>query len=179
MAVHAAMALALVASGCGDDEDVRTNSDDGADSVTIGLRDYAFEDVPATVDTETTIMVVNRSSTEAHELTAFRLPDEEERSLDELRDLPPDELGALFQMAPPLALAAAPGENGEVLLGDGTLGEPGRYLLVCFIPTGADPDEVMAAMEAAVADPEEGPPMIDGGPPHMMAGMIAELRVTS
>jgi hypothetical protein len=50
---------------------------------------------------------------------------------------------------------------------------------VCFIPTGADPDQVMTAMEAAAADPSAGPPQIDGGPPHAAAGMIAELEVTS
>ena len=51
------------------------------------------------------------------------------------------------------AFAARPNEDGELVPGDGTLHEPGRYLLVCFIPTRADPDQVMAAMKAAPADP--------------------------
>ena len=77
-----------------------------------------------------------------------------------------------------LVITARPDDSGELVVGDGTLREPGRYLLVCFIPTGADPVEVMEAMTAAAADPNAGPPQIDGGPPHLAAGMIAELVVT-
>ncbi len=165
--------VAVAAAACGDD------GDDASDGVTITLSDYAFEGVPDTITTGTTITVTNESTQEAHELLAFRLPDAESRSLTELKELPPDQLGALFPSAPALAIAAPPGEDGELALGAGTLNEPGRYLLVCFIPTGADPDQVMTAMEAAAADPNAGPPQIDGGAPHLAAGMIAELVVTS
>ncbi len=33
----------------------------------------------------------------------------------------------------------APGEEGMPVVGDGTVTEPGRYAVVCFIPVGADP----------------------------------------
>ena len=63
---------------------------------------------------------------------------------------------------------------GEIAaVGDGTLAEPGRYVVLCLIPTGADPAEYLAA--AATSD---GPPQVDGGPPHIAHGMFAELVVT-
>ncbi len=177
-------ALVVVASGaCGDDDASTGSAVDTAQaaerqSVIIKLSDYAFGGVPQSVTSGTTITVTNESVSEAHELNAFRLPDAETRTLAELRALPFDQFGALIPGAPALAIAARPNEDGELVLGDGTLPEPGRYVLVCFIPTGADPDQVMSAMSAAAADPDAGPPHIDGGPPHLAAGMIAEIAVT-
>lgn len=176
--------LATVAlAGCGDDSTatpaatlVATTPTAGP-TVTIGVRDYAFDGVPIRITAGTPIAITNTSATESHELTAFRLPDGETRSLRELQALPPDQLGALFPGAPALALVAKPGANGELVLGDGSLDEPGRHLLVCFIPMGAKPDEVVAAMKLAAADPAAGPPQITGGPPHLTAGMIAEIEV--
>ncbi|MEQ9161428.1 MAG: hypothetical protein RLN74_01900, partial [Ilumatobacter fluminis] len=59
-------------------------------------------------------------------------------------------------------------------VGDGTLSEPGRYVLMCFIPIGADPDEYLAAVAAAGGGKPDG---VAGGPPHFTAGMYAELVV--
>lgn len=59
-------------------------------------------------------------------------------------------------------------------MGDGTISGPGRYAIVCFIPTGADP----AAHLEAAQQPSEGPPQVEGGPPHVANGMFAELEVT-
>ena len=174
-------ALAVIAgAACGDDDASTVDTATAADrqAVTIELSDYAFQGVPRTITSGTSITITNKSANEAHELTAFRLPDTETRSLTELQALPPDQFGALIAGAPALAIAARPNEDGELFLGDGTLPEPGRYLLVCFIPTGADPDQVMTAIRAAAADPNAGPPQIDGGPPHLSAGMIAEVVVT-
>jgi len=173
----------LALAGCGDDSATTSTSALAAPTappgptVTIGVRDYAFDGVPARIAVGTRIAVANTSATEAHELSAFRLPDSEARSLRELQARPPDELGALLPGAPALALVAKPEANGELVLGDGSLDEPGRYLLVCFIPMGAKPDEVVAAIKLAAADPAAGPPQIAGGPPHLTAGMIAEIEV--
>lgn len=169
--------LAIGLGGCGDDDATTTPTQGGQSTLTIGVRDYAFDDVPPTITAETPITITNASEVEAHELTAFRLPDDEARDLNELGTLPPDELGALLPGAPDLALVAAPGAPGQLVLGDGSLHEPGRYLLVCFIPIGAKPDDVLAALEEAAANPDAGPPQIGGGPPHLTAGMIAEIRV--
>ncbi|MEO6124415.1 MAG: hypothetical protein ABIR32_11955 [Ilumatobacteraceae bacterium] len=173
--VFAAFA-AVAGAACGESDDQASTPTDAA-AVTIVLRDYAFGGVPATISSGTPLAVRNESTKEAHELTAFRLADSETRSLTELQALSPDEFGGIVPGAPVLAIAARPLEGGTLVLGDGTLHEPGRYLLVCFIPAGADPDQVMTAMSAAAADPGAGPPQIDGGPPHVAAGMIAELVV--
>jgi hypothetical protein len=47
---------------------------------------------------------------------------------------------------------------------------------MCFIPTGADPDEYLAA---AAASEGEAPTGVAGGPPHFVNGMYAELQVDS
>jgi hypothetical protein len=75
--------------------------------------------------------------------------------------------------APATVLLAAPGGPQIAAVGDGTLTRPGRYAIVCVIPTGADPD---AYLQAA-AESDEGPPEVDGGPPHIAQGMFAELVV--
>ena len=176
-------ALAVLVAACGDDDatsatEVSTGAPADGDAVTIGMVDYAFEGVPRSIAAGTPITGTNGSAKEAHELVAFRLADDETRSLAELQALPPEELGALTPGAPVLAMVARPGADTEVVLGDGALHDVGRYLLLCFIPTGADPDQVMSAISAAAADPNAAPPQIDGGPPHMAAGMMAEIVVT-
>lgn len=140
--------------------------------VTIGLRDYAFEDVPATVALGTSLSITNSSSTELHELVAVKLAEDETRSAADLVALAPAELGALIGDAPAHVLLAPPGAAGFPVVGDGVLDEPGRYLLLCSIPIGADPAEYLAAAQSS-----DGPPQVAGGPPHFTAGMFAELVV--
>ena len=186
--------IAIVSGACGSDDATTSTatltaasdvSSTAASQLTprpvvgIGVRDYTFDRVPQTIKVGSPIQITNTSAKEAHELTAFRLPEGETRSLSDLRALPPDELGKLLAGAPMLALVAQPGADGDVVLGDGALHEPGRYLFVCFIPIGAKPDDVRTAMEMAAADPDAGPPQIEGGPPHMTAGMIAEVEVVA
>ncbi len=157
----ASLAL-LVVAGC--------STDSGPVEVTAV--DYAYEGLPATIAAGTEITMVNESAMEVHEFVAIRLPDEETRPVSELVKLPPEELAAFF---PGLAtvLIAAPGEEAVAVEGDGTLTEPGRYAIICVIPTGADPQEYL---EAAAAS-EGGPPDVAGGPPHIVSGMYAEVVV--
>lgn len=171
--------VVIALGGCGEDGPAESAAPPkgGQPAVTIGVSDFAFHDVPRTIMAGTPITITNTSSKEAHELTAFRLPDNEARPLAEIAALPPAELGALLPGAPNLALFAAPQSKGQLVLGDGSLHEPGRYLLVCFIPVGARPGDVLPALMKAAANPEAGPPQIDRGPPHVTAGMIAEIEV--
>lgn len=134
--------------------------------------DYAFQGLPESVPAGTKLTLENTSDAELHELVVMRIPDEETRSVEELLTLPESELMALMSGPPATVLLAAPGGEQVAALGDGTLTEPGRYALLCFIPTGADP---VAYMEAAGPD---GPPEdAAGGPPHIAHGMHAELVV--
>lgn len=178
----AALTLALGAAACGDDDDqsaatqadaTTTTGDAPAATVEIAAVDYRFDDLPGHVAAGSTLALRNASDGEVHELVAMRLADGEDRTADELVALPEPELRALFGGPPSLAVVAPPGEEGFVALGDGTLAEPGRYLLMCFIPTGADPGAFLDALEA---NPGE-PPSVPGGPPHFTAGMFGELTV--
>lgn len=152
---------------CGSD-----SSDDAANTALVRAVDYTFLDVPDRVAVGTSFALTNTSDEEAHELVAVRLPDDEDRSVAELVALPPEEFGPLMAGVRTVIIAG-PGDEGVAVVGDGSLDEPGRYALLCIIPTGADPDEYLA--KAATSD---GPPDVAGGPPHIVKGMFAEITVT-
>lgn len=184
--VAAAFALAgIVIAACGDDDDdvaatttttteAPDDAGDGAaEPVEVTVVDYAYEGLPSSVEAGTTFTLVSGSDTEIHEFVAFRLPDEETRPVSELVMLPPDELLPALGGEPATVLLAPPGGDTIPAVGDGTLSEPGRYAIICIIPTGADPAEYLE--KAATSD---GPPDVAGGPPHIVNGMFAELTVT-
>ena len=194
----AGLALAVTLGGaCSDDDPVAADADltttttevttthdehdegaehDPADtSVTIAGVDYGFGDVPESVPVGTKLGFDNTSDVELHEMVVFRIPDDVDAPLDELVQLPPEELEATLG-APVTVMLQPPGAPEPVVaVGDGTLAEPGRYALMCFIPVGADPDEYMAAAQAAGGGKPSG---VAGGPPHFVSGMHAELQVS-
>ncbi len=145
--------------------------------LTVELVDYAFEGLPDSVPAGTKLQVENTSSGEFHELVAIKLPEGETRTAEELAQLPEEELFAVFGEGPPAAVLLAGPNGGEqtAAVGDGTLTEPGSYVIFCSIPVGADPAE----LEAQLADPEAEPPAEDpnAGPPHFTEGMYADLVV--
>lgn len=137
--------------------------------------DFAFEGLPATIEAGTKLTLTNAAAKELHELVAIRLPDSERRPVAELMKLGPAEVEKILGAAPPATvLLAPPGADQISAVGDGTLTEPGRYLLLCAIPMGVDPAEYLAAAAAAGGQK----PDVKGGPPHLVAGMYAELTVT-
>ncbi len=140
--------------------------------VVVTAVDYGYDGLPTTVAAGTTIALENASGGEVHEFVAIRLPDDELRSVEELVQLPPEEMAAFFPLVETVVIAP-PGEAGFPVEGTGTLTEPGRYAIICAIPTGADPAEYLAA----AAEAEGGPPQVDGGPPHFVVGMWAEVIV--
>lgn len=164
-------------TGGGDGSDGGGASGEVVDGVlTVELADYSFEGVPASVPAGTRLEVENTSSVEYHEMVVIRLPDGEERSAEELLALPEEELDGLLGGPPAAVLLAGPDGGEQVAaVGDGTLTEPGRYILFCAIPTGADPDVYAEAAE----NPEAGPPAEDpdAGPPHFVQGMVTDLVV--
>jgi uncharacterized cupredoxin-like copper-binding protein len=151
-----------------------TPTEEAGETIEVTAVDYAFEGLPASVAAGTMLTLTNTSEAELHELVAFRLPDEETRSAEELLALPEEEAAALLESGPPsMVIIAMPGEAGQAVIGDGTVTEPGRYLIACFIPTGADPAEYVAAAQES----GDEPPVVEGGPPHVANGMFAELTV--
>lgn len=166
----AAGAMTLLAA-CGDDADAADAAVvDGV--LAVELTDFSFGDLPDEVPAGTRLTIDNAASSELHELVAVRLADDDARSAEEIVH---GDLEAALTGGPPAAvLLAAPGGEQIDAVGDGTLAEPGRYLIVCMIPTGVDPAEYLAA--AAGSD---GPPQVAGGAPHVAHGMFAELTVTA
>lgn len=156
-------AVALIAAAC---------SSGSGDPIDVTAVDYGYENLPSTVTTGTELTLHNASATEAHELVAIKLPDDEKRSVEELLQLPPEQFAAFFPGVATV-LIAAPGDDAVAVEGDGTLSDPGRYLVICAIPTGANPQEYLEAAAAA----EGGPPQVDGGPPHFVNGMFGEITV--
>ena len=144
----------------------------GGKAITIMAVDYAFEGVPARVAVGTTVTLANVSTVELHELVAFRIIERERRPVAELIELPEEELFGVFAEEPAMVLIAPPRAPGFAVLGDGTFTERGRYALLCFIPTGADPQAFLAALMTS-----QGPPRVAGGPPHIALGMFAEVLV--
>ncbi|MGH9187989.1 MAG: hypothetical protein ACRD0U_19615 [Acidimicrobiales bacterium] len=185
-AMGAAVAVALTFSlaACGDDDgddraeaDATTTSEaagaETVETVDVTAVDYRYEGLPSSVEAGTRLTLQNDSTREVHELVAIRIPEDETRPVDELAALPPDELFAVFPGEPAAVLLAPPSEEAFAAVGDGTLTEPGRYLLFCAIPTGADPEVFLAELETS----EGEPPDVPGGPPHFVGGMFAELEV--
>jgi len=136
------------------------------------MDDFHYGELPDTVAAGTRIEVSNDSAAELHEFVAIRLADADDRTPAEIVG---GDIGALLGTSEPTAVLLAPPGGGEQIsaVGDGTLTEPGRYLVMCLIPTGADRGEYLAA--AATSD---GPPQVDGGPRHIVHGMFAEVTVT-
>ncbi|NND73632.1 MAG: hypothetical protein HKN44_01365 [Ilumatobacter sp.] len=165
--ITTALFLSPVLGACGSDE-----PDAVAGPIDVTAIDYSFVDVPTKAQAGATLTLQNDSEKEVHEVVAIRLPDDEERSVEELVQLPPDQLAAFFPLVETV-LVAPPGEAGFAVEGTGVLATPGRYALICVIPTGADPQEYLTAAAAA----EGGPPDVAGGPPHIVEGMFAELVV--
>lgn len=150
-----------------------TTAPTAPETVEVTLLDYAYAGLPTEVSAGTAFTLVNESETELHEFVAVRLADDDTRTAQDIVALPPEELGALFAEVSTV-LISPPGSSEAIpAVGDGTLTEPGRYVIVCAIPTGADPDEYLAA-----AATSEGPPEVEGGPPHFVQGMFAEIIVT-
>lgn len=149
----------------------------GGDHPTVAVEgvDYAFENLPDEVAAGTELTFTNASDAEFHEMVVIRIPDDEERPVEELLQLPESEIDAIFGEAPPaLVSVAGPGEEGMPVVGDGTINEAGRYVVACFIPVGADPAAVADAMQSTGTEQ----PDLGEGPPHFTAGMWAELTVT-
>src|SRR5690606_22931399 len=143
----------LPGAACGGDNDHPTPTRAGPMVGEVVAVDFGFAQLPETVPAGTRLTLRNDASGELHELVAFRLDDDETRTIDELVALPPQDMQAALGEPTTVILAPPASEQIAVPIGDGTLSEPGRYAILCLIPTGADADEYLTA--AARSD---GPP---------------------
>ena len=182
VALAAITALTLGAcgddTGDGDDAGATTTTEAAAETVEVTAVDYGYQGLPDSVEAGTKFTLANSSTAELHELVAMRIPDEETRPGSEIAALPPEESEAIFAGGEPATVLVTP-PGGEMIpaVGDGTISEPGRYAIACFIPVGADPAAYMQKMQEAQGGPPEASE--DQGPPHITKGMFAELTVTA
>lgn len=163
-------------TACGSDADgasgsatSTTASSAAGRPVVVTASDYTFAGLPDEVPAGTQLRLVNDSSVEIHELVAIRVPDGDDRPIEELLHDP-----ALQTMPPATVLVTPPGAEQIPAVGDGTLAETGRYVVICTIPTGVAPQAFLDAVKAAGG----GKPVIpDAGAPHLAHGMFAEVVV--
>lgn len=176
--IGAALVVGLMAAACSGADATQPPPDTDAPTteaetvVEVTAVDFGFEGLPETIPAGSTLTLVNESPIELHELVAVRLPADEGRTVEELLENPED-LATYFASVATVIIAS-PGEGGGMVVeGTGRLDEPGRYAIVCAIPTGADPGEYIEA----AAEAEGGPPDVAGGPPHFVHGMFADVTV--
>lgn len=103
------VAAALVLGGCSTAAEPQ--------DVTVGLTDYAFAGLPEELAAGSTLTVDNQSDEELHELVAILLPDDEDRTADELVQLPPQELAAFFGGV--RAVLLQPPGSDQVIMAEG------------------------------------------------------------
>ena len=72
--------------------------------------------------------------------------------MEDLLALPGDELGTILRVRPATVLTAGPRGPQVDEVGDGTLNQPGRYVIICAVPEGLDPDEYLERARRAPAD---------------------------
>ena len=133
--------------------------------ITVTAVDFAYEGVPAEVPSGTTMALTN-SGQEVHEMIVVRKLPETTQSFEELLQLPQDQAQGLVE---DVGFAfAAPGQTAADVV---TVGEPGDYLMVCFLPAGTT--------SLPSIDPNASePPALGTGAPHFTLGMLQEFTVT-
>lgn len=138
--------------------EMKTPEDD-AKPITITATEYAFEGTDALEAGGHFAVNFENHGKELHELHVARVDDGEERSMEELFQDPNGE-DATTEVGHAFACPGGVAESAGV-----DMSEPGRYLVVCFMPTGLTPE----------TDPADFAKL---GPPHAKNGMAVEVDVT-
>lgn len=132
----------------------------GATAVTVTAEDYKFDGTDALKAGGKFAIAFENKGKELHELVIQHINDDEKRPISELLQEPDPSA-----FATPVAFTfACPGATAEAVGADVTA--PGRYVALCFIPTGTTPATKPADFDK-------------GGPPHAMNGMMVEFTVGS
>ncbi len=130
--------------------------------IDVSAHEHAFEGLPTTAEAGRTIVRMTNHGNEIHEIVFAKAKDGVTTTPEELVQLPEEEAAEKVEFLS--SGFANPGAKGGALL---DLSD-GRYLAVCFIPSGMTP-EAMEEMMTSGAEPE--------GMPHAMQGMTGEFTV--
>ncbi len=180
-----ALSLTVLAAACSDDDSENASDADAElvaadepvdttpspEPITVTGVDFGFDGLPEQIKVGTEMTFTNASDVEVHELVLIRVNDDEDRPLGEILSLSPEEQQSVGTTVG--VNVAFPDADGSTVMGDLRFSKPGRYILLCAIPEGADPDEYASA----AAESQGGPVQVDGGPPHFVLGMVAEVTV--
>ena len=163
----------------------------GFEIYTVRAVDYAFEDVPDTIEAGIVGFDLENDGREVHEMVLFRINDDVDLSIQELTELPEEESQSMVEFV--TVAFAAPGES-DITFHDL---RPGRYGMLCFIPlgttdmsilegepsgeatgdaTGGAPSTTEATSQTADMTTDSSGPS-EMGPPHFTQGMMAEFEV--
>jgi len=142
-------------------------------SIDVVAVDYRFDGIPETARVGTRLTFFNDSAVEFHELVLLRLDPSEDRTVDELAQLPFEDIDAAsFGTVTSIGFAMPNSEQYSQIRGEPVLDEEGRYLIFCAINVGTDPE---AARDAAGKGPARP---IEGIPRHYEVGMMTEITVS-
>jgi len=136
-----------------------------AADITVTAVDFKFEGVPDEVASGTTFGLTNGGQ-EVHEMVVVRKLPTTTQSFEELLALPQDQATALVE-----DVGFAFAEPGTTAAQTVTAGEPGEYLMVCFIPAGT------TSLPSLDPNSSEAP-SLGTGAPHFTLGMTKEFTVT-
>jgi plastocyanin len=149
----------------------------------VGI-EYAFVGLPTSLPAGTEVTFSNEGE-EIHEIFIGRIADDTTESLPELLEMGEEALASgKVESVGEGPLVTGPGTVAE---GSLLLEQEGRYVALCFIPQGFNPE----ALAAAGVDLEQLGPDLDpatlseeaqaimNAPPHLAAGMLQEFTVTA
>ncbi|MGD8485740.1 MAG: hypothetical protein PVG27_04725 [Chloroflexota bacterium] len=191
LALVGTAALLLVSAAPAVAQDDAAMDVDGL-TIDVGGVEYAFTGLPTSVPAGTTLTFTNNGA-EIHELVLNRLADDVTESFEELMAL--NESGVDLEAEGyidtdfgfPMFLAA-PGQTAD---GSITLDREGRYVALCYIPSGMEMAKLIElGVDPSSLGPETDPSTLSpevqafldevmGNPPHLAQGMIQEFVVTA
>lgn len=146
-------------------------------TVEVGGVEYAFTGLPTSVPVSTTLTFTNEGA-EIHEMVLDRIADGVTESFEELMALNASgvDLKAEGYIDTDFADQMLLAVSGQTAEGSITLDQEGRYVVLCFIPTGLE----TAKLEELGIDPSVLGPDTDPSTLSLEAqGMIQEFDVTA
>jgi hypothetical protein len=128
----------------------------------VTAHEYTFQDLPSAAQPGRTIVRLANHGNEVHEIVFAKAKDGVTESAEELVQLSEEESAEKLEFLSN-GFAMPNGSGGALLdLSDG------RYIAICFIPTGMTPSAMEEMMESGA---------VPQGAPHAMEGMVGEFLV--